>query len=295
MKKDYMKWQELHFSSEDYDWKNAKKITAGIDVGTTSTQAVIFCDETLFAYASIHTAPDYTGAGEAALRKALEGTGMTRQDIGCICSTGYGYDTVNFADKHVDEVHCHGTGARYMFGPSVNTILDLGGQTVKAIRMYEWDRVRDIMIGDKCATGMGRNIETFAAIAEIPLEELGAFSLSEDRDPEPCSTTCYVFSLPEAIGMLRPEFRADPLSARQVVGGYLFSVAWRALGVLGKLSPLDPGAIKIDGDLAFTGGLAKNIGITKRIERELSVTAAASKYDPMLAGAIGAALLAQQD
>lgn len=292
MNKEFMKWPELRFSSKDCDWKNAKKIAAGIDVGTTSTQAAIFCDGGLFAYASIATAPNYTHAGELALNKALAGTGMTREDIHSVCATGYGYDTVKFADKHVDEIHCHGTGARYMFGPSVNTILDLGGQTVKAIRMYEWDRVRDIMIGDKCATGMGRNIETFAAVAEIPLEEIGAYSLDVDKDPEPCSTTCYVFSLPEAIGMLRPEFRADPLTPNQVVGGYLFSVAWRALGVLGKLSPLDPGAIKVDGGLALTGGLAKNVGITKRIERELSITAAASEYDPMLAGAIGAALLA---
>jgi activator of 2-hydroxyglutaryl-CoA dehydratase len=179
-----------------------------------------------------------------------------------------------------------------MFGPTVTTVVDLGAQTTKAIRLYEWDRVRDFMMNDKCATGFGRNIEIMADILHVPIEEIGEFSLGVENDPEPVSTTCYSFAMPETIGLFRTGFREEKNSANEVVAAYIFAIAWRILGTIGKLQPLDVGEVQVDKELAFTGGLAKNKGITRRIERELDVTALGSDYDPQLAGAIGAALLA---
>jgi benzoyl-CoA reductase subunit A len=170
--------------------------------------------------------------------------------------------------------------------------VDLGGQTVKAIRLFDWDRVRDFMMNDKCATGMGRNVEIICDLLQVPIEEIGEKSLDVKKDPEPVSTTCFTFADTETMGLFRPELKAEPLTENEVYASHLFAIAWRIIGIIGKLQPLDVGDVRVYKELCFTGGLAKNAGITKRIERELNVTALASDYDPMLAGAIGAALLA---
>jgi activator of 2-hydroxyglutaryl-CoA dehydratase len=112
-----------------------------------------------------------------------------------------------------------------------------------------------------------------------------------ENDPEPVSTTCWNFANPETLGLFRTAFREEKSSENEVIAAYLFAVAWRALGVIGKLAPLDVGEVTVEEGLAFTGGLAKNKGITQRIERALKVTALTTDSDPMLAGAIGAALL----
>ena len=288
----YGKWPESIWTSGE-DWKSAKEIRAGVDVGTTSTQAVILCDGKLYAYANIATGADFQGAGQKALELALGKSGMTAADIGAIAATGWGAKHVSCAGKQINEVECHAKGARFMFGPEVHTVVDLGGQTVKAIRLYDWDRVRDVMMNDKCSTGMGRNIETMCELLEVPITEIGEKSLEIKAEPEPVSTTCFAYAQTETMGLFgRPEFRSDPLTENEVYASHIYAVAWRILGIIGKLQPLDVGDITVYKELGFTGGLAKNRGVTKPIEDELKVTALQSEYDPMLAGAIGAALLA---
>jgi benzoyl-CoA reductase subunit A len=138
---------------------------------------------------------------------------------------------------------------------------------------------------------LGRAIELIANLLEVPITETGERSLSVETDPEPVSTTCYNFMYPETMGLLRQGFREDEYGENEVLASALFAVAWRALGTIGKLSPLDIGEIKLDEGIGFTGGVAKNPGVTKRIERELGICAMSASYDPQLAGAIGAALL----
>jgi predicted CoA-substrate-specific enzyme activase len=220
-------------------------------------------------------------------------SGVSLSDIERIGATGWGGRNVPNAAKVMDEVHCHMKGARFMYGPQVHTVVDLGGQTCAAIRVYDWDRVWDFMMNDKCATGFGRNIEFVCDLMEVPIEEIGAKSLEVEQDPEPVATSCYCFAETETMGLFgRPEFKSAQLTENEIYAKHIFAVAWRILGTIGKIQPLDVGDVKIHHpELAFTGGLAKNIGITKRIERELGTTAMTSEYDPMLAGAIGAALL----
>ncbi len=292
MSQEYAKWPEGSWTSDSIDWKKAKAITAGVDVGTTSAQAAVFCDGALFGWASIRVGACFKKAAEEVLARALGQSGMKVQDIGAVAATGFGRDNVAPAAKKLDEVHCHMKGARFMFGPEVHTVVDLGAQTTKAIRLYDWDRVWDFMMNDKCATGMGRNIEIVCELLQVPITEIGEKSLDVTADPEPVSTTCFAFAQTETMGLFRPGFREEPLTENEVYASHLFAVAWRALGTIGKIQPLDVGDIKIYEKLGFTGGLAKNPGITKRIERELQTTALTSELDPMLAGAIGAALLA---
>lgn len=291
---DYSSWPECAWVSSSIDWTSAETVTAGVDIGTTSAQAAILCDGRLFAYASHRVGADFQGAAERVMASALGGTGMERRDIAAVCGTGFGKRNIRFATRTMDEIHCHAKGARFLFGPEVRTVVDMGGQTVKAIRLYEWDRVRDFMLNDKCATGEGRALEVLCDLLHVDITAIGPKSLEAERDPEPVSTTCRAYAITETLGLFgRPEFRSEKLTEAEIYASHLFAVAWRILGVVGRLSPLDVGEIQIDGGLGFTGGLAKNEGVTRRIERELGVTALKSAYDPMLAGAIGAALLAE--
>lgn len=289
----YWQWPEMSGRSEEIDWRAAGRITAGVDIGTTSAQAAVLCDGKLFAYAGIRVGADFRAAAENVIAKALEGTSMTLADIrDGIGATGWGAGNALYATARPDEIQCHAKGARFMYGPGVHTVVDMGAQTVKAIRLYDWDRVRDFAINDKCATGIGANMEAICDILQVPVTDIGRLSLEVESDPEPVSTTCYAFANTETLGLFgRPEFRAAPLSVNQVYASHVFAAAWRILGVIGKLQSLDVGDITVEKDLCFTGGLAKNVGITQRIERELKVKALTSEYDPQLAGAIGAALL----
>ena len=294
MAREYWKWPESSWVSGEADLKGSGAVTAGVDVGTTSTKAAVLSGGKLAGYAIIHTGADFGKAAKDAIAKATEGSGLAVSDIPAVAGTGFGKKNAGFASKFFDEVNCHAKGARYIYGPDVRTVIDMGGQTVKAIRLFDWDRVRDFMLNDKCATGEGRNIEVLCDMLHIDITEIGPKSLEAEKDPEPVSTTCLAFAKTETLGLFgRPEFKSEKLSEAEVYASHLFAIAWRIMGVVGKLSPLDVGEIQIDGGLAFTGGLAKNPGITARIERELGITAASGDIDPMLAGAIGAALLCQ--
>jgi bzd-type benzoyl-CoA reductase Q subunit len=280
MSQEYWRLPESKWTSDEIDWKKAKTVTAGVDIGTTSSQAAILCDNLLFGYANLNTKPDYRKTAKMAIDEALGNSGIRLQDIHYIVGTGWGSRNVTFAQKTVDEINCHARGARFMFGPTVKTVVDLGAQTCKAMRLYDWDRVRDFMLNDKCATGMGRSIEVMADLLQVPIQEMGARSLTVSKDPEPVSTTCYAFADTEAMGLFREGYKEN-----EVLAAYLFTIAWRIHGTVGRVQP--------EKELAFTGGLAKNPGITRRLEREMGMTALTSQYDPQLAGAIGAAIIAR--
>lgn len=286
-------WNETNWVANDFDWKSSDSIKAGIDIGTTSTQAVIIADENLCGYSNIHTGSNFIGAANMALQIVLDNIGMSMSDINSVGTTGWGNKKVEYSNGFFDEISAHAKGARYMFGPEVHTVVDLGGQTIKAIRLYDWDAVWDFVMNDKCATGFGRNMEFICDLLDVSLEEIGELSLDVDIEPEPIATSCYCFADTETMGLFgRPEYKSAPIAENEIYAKHLFAIAWRILGTIGKLQPLDVGEIKIHyPKLAFTGGLAKNIGITKRIERELDMEAMKCDYDPMIAGAIGAALL----
>lgn len=280
MTQEYWGWPESRWTSMDIDWRKAKTITAGVDIGTTSSQAAIICDNLLFGYANLRTGPDYRESIGVAMEQALGTSGMKLADVHYIVGTGWGSQNVSFAQKTVDEINCHARGARFICGPAVRTVVDLGAQTCKAIRLYQWDRIRDFMINDKCATGMGRSIEVMADLMQISIEEMGERSLTVSKDPEPVSTTCYAFANTEAIGLFREGY-----TEAEVLAAYLFAIVYRIHGMVGRVTP--------EKELVFTGGLAKNPGITKRLEREMGMTVLTPQYDPQLAGAIGAALIAK--
>jgi predicted CoA-substrate-specific enzyme activase len=287
----YGLWPESEGYDPGIDTGKAARIAIGVDVGTTSTQAAVLADDKLLAWSSIRTGADFGAAAESAATRALSQTGLTLSDAAVVTATGFGSRNAGFAAQTRGEVLCHAKGARFLFGPAVHTVVDLGGQHTTAIALYDWDRVRSFCVNDKCATGMGRNIEIVSELLQVPITEIGAKSLDVTSDPEPVSTTCSNFAYPETIGLLRGGYKEQRFSEEEVLAAYLFAIVWRILGTIGKLAPLDIGEIKLEEGIAFTGGLARNEGITKRLERELKLTALTAAADPQLAGAIGAALL----
>ncbi|MBU1056566.1 MAG: benzoyl-CoA reductase, bzd-type, subunit Q [Proteobacteria bacterium] len=276
-KKEYWRWLESTWVSPDIDWKKGKVISAGVDVGSVSTQAVIMVDGVLYAYANMRTGSDSPNSAQNAFNKALEGTDMTEADIHYCVGTGYGRVNVPMAKKAITEIACHARGANFMYGPTVRTVLDMGGQDCKAIRIDEKGKVESFLMNDKCAAGTGRGMEVFSDLLTISINDVGKMSLEVEEEPEPVSSTCVIFAKTEATGLLRAGWPKN-----KVLAAYCRAMAGRVNELLQRNG--------VEKDFAITGGIAKNIGVVSRIETLLGLKALPPKYDTQLAGAAGAAL-----
>jgi bzd-type benzoyl-CoA reductase Q subunit len=275
--KEFWRWKEYNWHDENIDPKGADIITAGVDVGSVSSQAVVMIDGQLYAYASMRTGSDSPDSANKAMNWALEGTGLKIEDMHFTVGTGYGRVNVPFADKAITEIACHARGGNTMYGPTVRTILDMGGQDCKAIHCDERGKVTNFLMNDKCAAGTGRGMEVFADLLAIPIEEVGDLSLDVEEEPSPVSSTCVVFAKSEASQLLR-----EGWSKKKVLAAYCSAMAHRVVTLLERIG--------VEKDFAITGGIAKNPGVVVRLEKELGLTSLKSKYDTQIAGAMGAAL-----
>ena len=211
---------------------------------------------------------------------ALEGTGLTLEKIHYIVGTGYGRVNVPFSRRALTEIACHGLGANFLYGPTVRTVLDMGGQDCKAIRIDARGKVTNFLLNDKCAAGTGRGLEVFADLLGVSINALGELSLSIAAEPPPVSSTCVVFAKSEASGLLREGWPKE-----RVIAAYTSAMAHRVVSLLERIG-MEP-------DFAITGGIAKNIGVVSRLEKELGMEALKPRYDTQIAGALGAALFAK--
>jgi len=277
---EFWRWKEYNWKSPDINLKNGQVVTAGIDVGSVSTQAVVTLDGNLFAYSSMRTGSNSPDSARKAIEWTLENTDLKLENIHFIIGTGYGRVNVPFAHKTVTEIACHARGANFMYGPTVRTVLDMGGQDCKAIQCDEKGKVTAFLMNDKCAAGTGRGMEVFAELLSVSIEQIGDLSFDIDHEPEPVSSTCVVFAKSEAVGLLRQGWHKN-----LVIAAYCSAMAHRVVTLLERLG--------VQKDFAITGGIAKNKGVVQRLERELGFTALQPKYDPQIAGALGAALFAK--
>jgi len=277
---EYWRWKEYRWHDEERDWRGGTLITAGVDVGSVSSQAVIVVDGDLYGFSSMRTGSDSPESAQKAMNWALEGTGMTLDDIGFVVGTGYGRVNVPFSNKAITEIACHARGANYMYGSSVRTVLDMGGQDCKVIRCDERGKVTAFAMNDKCAAGTGRGMEVFADLLGVPIEEVGELSLQVEEEPPPVSCTCVVFAKSEATSLLREGW---PKS--KVLAAYCSAMAHRVVTLLEQVG--------IEKEFAITGGIAKNIGVVSRLQIETGVTALKTNTDTQIAGALGGALFAQ--
>ena len=261
------------------DWHKAKQITAGVDVGGASTKVLILADGEPYIYSQVKT----TLPGDSALRAmntALGNTDLQLENINNIIATGCGRLRVPFANKVVSEIECAAAGAIKVYGPTVQTVLDLGGQNCRVIHVTSNGRVAAFFWNDKCAAGIGRSLETFAGLAKKEIADLGNIALNAKKATQ-FSDFCAVYAQSEAIDAI---IEKKPLD--QIIAGFHQALAIRISTLVFRTG--------IKEELAIVGGLAKNKGLVAALENKLNVSKAdpQTDWDPVFTVALGAALLA---
>lgn len=253
-------------------------ITAGIDIGSITAKAAILDENGILGSRVQFTGYNAKKAGRDVLRVLLEECGISREQVDFTVSTGYGRNSVDFADKAITEITCHGAGAHFI-DPTIRFVVDVGGQDSKVIRLDADGKVADFAMNDKCAAGTGRFLEVMARALEVDLDEFGSLC-ARSGQPARISSICTVFAESEVISLIsKGESRED------IVAGIHESVASRISAMARRVGVVEP--------VMMTGGVAKNIGAVKALEKKLETSIRVSEY-AQLNGAVGAAILARR-
>lgn len=250
--------------------------TMGVDVGSTTSKCLILKNGAEVCASVIVTAGTGTSGPGRAVAAALEQAGLKREELRAVTATGYGRNTFEGADFVVSELSCHAIGAHATF-PEARTVIDIGGQDAKVLRIGSNGKMENFLMNDKCAAGTGRFLDVMARVLELDVSEL------EQKDAEAkgkvnISSTCTVFAESEVISQL-----ANNVDLCDLVAGIHASVAVRTASLARRLGVLEP--------VAMTGGVARNGGVVRALERELGVSIRVSP-EAQLNGAYGAAIYA---
>ncbi|NMM64898.1 3-hydroxyacyl-ACP dehydratase [Clostridium sp. P21] len=252
-----------------------KRYVMGIDSGSTSTNAVILdSDKKIVAYTVVRTGAKSSESAKRALDEVLKKAGMDRERLSLIVSTGYGRVSIPFADKEVTEISCHGKGAHYI-NSKIRTIIDIGGQDSKVIKLNEKGEVIDFVMNDKCAAGTGRFLEMMARTLEIDIKDMGPESLKW-KESIKISSMCSVFAESEVISLI-----AQNKEKADIIHALNQSISSKTNALLGRVGK--------ESEFMMTGGVAKNIGVVKALEEKIGEKLFISD-EPEIVGAIGAAL-----
>lgn len=249
---------------------------AGIDIGSLSAEVVILDDQRILGYAIFPTGSNSKIAAERAVKAALKSTGLQQDDLQFIIATGYGRVSVPFAHKRVTEITCHGQGAHFLY-PEVRTVIDIGGQDSKVIRLNDRGNVLDFAMNEKCAAGTGRFLEVMAQALEVGLDELALLS-EKATSSVSISSMCTVFAESEVVSLI-----AEGIHREEIIRGLHEAIADRTTGMIHRVG--------MEEQVIMTGGVAKNTGVVRCLESKLK-TAIIIPEEPQIVGALGAALLA---
>jgi predicted CoA-substrate-specific enzyme activase len=251
-------------------------ITAGIDIGSITSKAAVLADGKLLGTRVIFTGYNSEVAGRRVFEELLEELRLDPSALRKIISTGYGRNSVTFVNKSMTEIICHGAGAHYL-NPGVRSIMDIGGQDSKVIVIDEKGKVKNFAMNDKCAAGTGRFLEVMARALEVDLDGFGTLSLKAGS-PSKISSLCTVFAESEVISLISKGERRE-----NIIAGIHESIAARVAAMANRVGIVPP--------VVMTGGVAKNIGVVKAMEKKLGVSINVSPY-AQVNGAIRAAVLA---
>jgi predicted CoA-substrate-specific enzyme activase len=249
----------------------------------------------LLTYGSIETGPNIVKTAQAAVAAAVNrSTGiwgeyrmklpdakvdhLKIEDMAYVVSTGYGRAVVPFAHKNITEISCHCRGAQW-FVPGVSTVLDVGGQDSKGIRVGAQGEVADFVMNDKCAGGTGRFMEIVAEALQVPLAEIGPLSLESKKDLA-FSSTCAAFGRGAAVTMRKEGERKE-----DILNGLHESIANRVMALVKKVGIADK--------FVISGGIGRNVALVNKIEARLDGLKVNLPQEPMIVGAVGAALFAR--
>jgi len=249
---------------------------AGIDAGASATKAVIMDKEGgILSYAMVPSGINFKFSSEEALKRALQSSGLSPKDILYSVSTGYGRALVN-AKSNSTEIACISRGVHKLF-PSVRTIIDVGGQDSKSIRVDGVGRVLDFVMNDKCAAGTGRFLEVMSNILGKPIEELSKLHFKASN-PIKISSTCTVFAESEVISYISQGSRIE-----DAIAGLHEAIAERIYNMSSRIG--------FEKDVAFTGGVAKNQGFVDALSKKIGL-ALTLPDEPQIICAFGAGLAA---
>lgn len=253
--------------------------TMGIDVGSASSKVVILTDGKDIKASQVIQAGTGSSGPARALDEVLKKSDLVLGDMDFVVATGYGRFTCDSARKQVSEISCHAKGIFY-FIPTARTIIDIGGQDAKAIRIDEKGIVKQFFMNDKCAAGTGRFLEVMSKVLEVPLQEMGSY---HDRAAEASSvsSTCTVFAESEVISQL-----SLGIPKENIIAGVHKSTANKACGLVSRAGVTE--------DIVMSGGVAQNPGVVKAISDELGKPVVVAPY-PQTIGALGAALYAYEE
>jgi predicted CoA-substrate-specific enzyme activase len=251
----------------------------GIDIGAATAKAVIFNDTEILSSAVMPTGFDVVNTAHEVTGRVCKEIGCSLDDIKFTVSTGYARNAVPFANKAVTEITCHAKGIHFLL-PQARTIIDIGGQDSKVIRISESGNVTNFTMNDKCAAGTGRFFEVMAGIFGLDISEMGPVAL---KSTNPCqiSSTCTVFAETEVVSL-----RAQGKSREDLIGG-IHKAAVSRIMAMGRM-------LGYEKDVILTGGVAKNIGVKKFFEDEFKFEVIVPA-EPQITGAVGAAILAKNE
>ena len=250
---------------------------AGIDVGSTMTKAVIL-NEGIIASIIGPTGPEQRRLANKVMEEALIRADISFQAITYIVSTGYGRINVPFADKQFTEITCHAKGIIRLF-PKAKTIIDIGGQDIKAIKIDATGKTTDFVMNDKCAAGSGRFIEVIADTLGVPLDKVGDLSL-QSKNPAKISNICTIRAQQEVAASL-----AEGVAISDLLAGVHQSLADRISRMVNRL--------RVEEAVIVTGGGGKNKGLLKALSEQLGHEILVPE-EPLITGALGAALLGKE-
>ncbi|MBW1848530.1 MAG: 2-hydroxyglutaryl-CoA dehydratase [Deltaproteobacteria bacterium] len=254
-------------------------IVAGCDVGSLSAEAVIMENGTIIGSEIIRVRPKAEQSAKDVMDKLLTRLNFSYNDIRFTVATGYGRENISFADDNVSEISCHGKGAHFLV-PSIKTVVDVGGQDCKAIRVSSNGALEDFVMNDKCAAGTGRSLELNAESLGVDVSELGPLSL-EATDTITITNQCSIFTEMEIMHLLM-----EDKSVVNIAAGINEAMARRVKMLVGKVG--------VKKDIGITGGVSKNIGVVKYLENMLETDFVEFPEDPQIIGALGAALFAEE-
>ncbi len=242
------------------------------------TKAVVMdLEEKILARVVGPTGPEHRRLANRVMEEALQQAGLSFSKIDYVIATGYGRINVPFADRQITELTCHAAGLASFF-PAVKTGIDIGGQDAKGLKI-NGGKLVDFVMNDKCAAGTGRFLEVMADTLGVKLEDLGSISLKSTKKVQ-ISNTCTIFAQQEVISRL-----SEGILLEDILAGLHDAIASRVARMVQRL--------KVEPDVVLTGGVAKNVGVVKAMEENLGCEVLVPQ-EPLLSGAIGAAILGKE-
>ncbi len=250
---------------------------AGIDIGSVTTKVVVLADGIVIIRCTTIYGDHFRQAAERALASALSNAGLSKDNISHFVATGFGAANVPYQAQKVTEIAAHARGIHHLF-PLVRTVIDIGGQATRVVKVNGRGEAIDFVVSEKCASGSGRFLEVMARVLQTPLEEFGALSSKSTKQVQ-FTTSCAVFAESEAISRI-----AEGAAKEDILAGVHESMAIKVVSLVQR--------VRLEKEVAFTGGGARDVGLVRSIEDKLGEKLLVPP-EPVLTGALGAALLAK--